>query len=123
MPCDSDAPAAVRQALADVKECGWLLGDAMLIASELVTNAVLHSGCSSHETVSVQATLRGDRLMIAVHDPGVSGQVARPRRSEASGSGGWGLRIVEQLAERWGADRPGGYRVWAELGMVSAHSG
>jgi serine/threonine-protein kinase RsbW len=123
VPCDPGAPAVVRQALADADEFGWLLGDAMLIASELVTNAVLHSGCSAHQTVSVRASLRGDRLLIAVHDPGVSGQVAEPRRSQGSALGGWGLRIVEQLAERWGYERPDGYRVWAELGLVTERTG
>jgi serine/threonine-protein kinase RsbW len=123
LPCDPGAPAVVRQALADADESEWLLGDAMLIASELVTNAVLHSGCSAHQTVSVRASLRGDRLLIAVHDPGVSGQVAEPRHSESSAPGGWGLRIIEQLAERWGYERPDGYRVWAELGLVTERTG
>jgi hypothetical protein len=27
------------------------------------------------------------------------------------------LRIVEQLAQRWGSERPDGYRVWAELAV------
>jgi anti-sigma regulatory factor (Ser/Thr protein kinase) len=122
LPCDPGAPAAVRQALADVDEAGWPVGDAMLIASELVTNAVLHSGCSADHTVSVRASQRGNRILIAVHDPGLSRRPAEPRRHEGSAFGGWGLRIVEQLADRWGAERPDGYRVWAELAMVTDDS-
>jgi serine/threonine-protein kinase RsbW len=121
LPCGPEAPAAVRQALADVDESGWLLGDAMLIASELVTNAVLHSGCSADHTVNVRASQRGNRVVIAVHDPGISRQPAEPRGAGSS-FGGWGLRIVDQLADRWGTERPDGYRVWAELAVVTADS-
>ena len=119
LPCDPDAPAAVRYALADLDQYGWQLGDMMLVASELVTNAVIHSGCSADHSVSVLASLRGDRLLIAVHDPGVSGQPAQVRHGEQSTLGGWGLQIVEELAHRWGSERPDGYRVWAEFVVMT----
>lgn len=89
----------------------------MLVASELVTNAVLHSGCASDHRLKVRATLQRDRLLISVHDPGISGASVQPRRPEHSALGGWGLQIAEQLAERWGSERPDGYRVWAELAV------
>jgi hypothetical protein len=67
--------------------------------------------------VRVRASLQGDLLLISVRDPGFSGETAQPDRSEPSEVGGWGLRIVEQLAQRWGTERPDGYRVWAELAV------
>ena len=114
VPCDRNAPATVRDALAEVDGVGSSLSDGLLVASELVTNAVLHSGCEMDQLLEVRASLRRDRLMISVHDPGNSGERAQPRR-EGSELGGWGVRIVERLARRWGSERPDGYPVWAEL--------
>jgi hypothetical protein len=105
----------VRDAL-DRREIGWVLGDAMLVASELVTNAVLHSGCSGNETIEVRVDVRSERLRISVRDPGRSGRNAELRADQPVG--GWGLRVVEQLAERWGSERAAGYQVWAEVGIV-----
>jgi hypothetical protein len=38
--CDEFAPAAVRQEMARLSDLGWVLGDATLLASDRVTNAV-----------------------------------------------------------------------------------
>jgi anti-sigma regulatory factor (Ser/Thr protein kinase) len=114
VPCDQDAPAVVRRALAEIGG-EWPLEDGVLVASELVTNAVLHSDCSPEETLEVRAGLRLGRFIISVRDPGLSGRSAAPRSTDVSEPGGWGLRIVEQLAHRWGAERQDGYLVWAEL--------
>ncbi len=86
----------------------------MLVASELVTNAVRHSLCAEDEFVSVRIT-RDGWFRIAVLDPGASGQRAEiaDRPTEL---GGLGLKVVEQLAATWGTERrDDGYRVWAEL--------
>ena len=115
IPCDRNAPAVVRGALAEFDEDGVSLADGILVASELVTNAVLHSGGTADHRVNVHASLQQGRLLISVHDPGLSGETAQPNRFEQSKVGGLGLRIVEQLARRWGTERPDGYRVWAEL--------
>jgi anti-sigma regulatory factor (Ser/Thr protein kinase) len=87
--------------------------DARLVASELVTNAVLHSDCRSGDTIEVFARLGPDRLMIAVHDPGSSSRNTPP--SPSRDDDGMGLRIVEEIARRWGSERPDGLLVWAEL--------
>jgi serine/threonine-protein kinase RsbW len=115
LPCDVHAPVAVRDALARVHGGGWSLDDGRLIASELVGNAVRHSGCAEQHRLRVEVSMRNGRLLISVHDPGVSGEVASPAGDERPESGGFGLAIVEKLSEAWGAERPDGYRVWAEL--------
>jgi serine/threonine-protein kinase RsbW len=112
--CDEFAPAAVREAMTSLCDLGWILGDAMLVASELVTNAVRHSLCTEDELLTVWIT-RDGRLRISVLDPGASGRnveiVDRP-----IGLGGLGLKVVDQLATSWGAERrEDGYAVWAEL--------
>lgn len=113
--CDPHAPKVVRKALTAVFDGGWSLDDGLLVASELVTNAVRHSGCVVAHNLRVDVSRREGCLLIAVHDPGLSGEAAEPVRSERSAPGGWGLALIEQLSVRWGSERPDGYRVWAEL--------
>jgi anti-sigma regulatory factor (Ser/Thr protein kinase) len=120
LPCNLHAPVTVRDALADVHDGGWSLDDGRLVASELVTNAVRHSGCGGEHRLKIEVGKREGRLLISVHDPGLSGQAARPRAvdpkiADEIDTSGWGLHIVDQLSETWGAERPDGYRVWAEL--------
>jgi anti-sigma regulatory factor (Ser/Thr protein kinase) len=86
----------------------------MLVASELVNNAVVHSDCTPRHDLEVCARWNAGRLTISVHDPGVSGGAAVPTSSDVQISG-WGLRIVEELCERWGDERRDGYQVWAEI--------
>ncbi len=115
LPCAPDAPATVRAALRSTGSASSANDDVMLVASELVTNAVVHSGCGAGHVLNVRVSKRSERVLISVHDPGVSDRQATLRPADDSGVGGWGLRLVEQLSERWGAERPDGYRVWAEV--------
>ncbi len=113
--CDRVAPAIVREALARVEGVGWVLGDAMLVASELVTNAVLHSGGRSEDLVEVTVRRLEDSLLISVVDPGFSGRWAEVAPRDEAAVGGLGLRVVDAIALDWGAERDHGYRVWAAL--------
>jgi anti-sigma regulatory factor (Ser/Thr protein kinase) len=121
LPCDRHAPATVRDALREVDDLGWLVGDAMLVASELVSNAVVHSGARSNELLDVHVELGQDRLLISVRDPGRSGRIAKPRPADDV-FGGLGLRLVQQLSKRWGSERSNGQRVWAELSVPAEGS-
>lgn len=115
LPCAPSASAAVRAELSQLDDLGWILGDVMLVASELVNNAVVHSGGMPHHNLQVRASRRADRLIVSVRDPGISGNSAGRRPATDPQVGGWGLQIVESLCERWGEERGDGYRVWAEI--------
>jgi anti-sigma regulatory factor (Ser/Thr protein kinase) len=115
LPCDRSAPGVVRRALRENERLGPFLRDGVLVASELVANAVVHSGGAIDQRIRVRAELSEDRLRISVQDPGLSGRDAVPASLTETRTGGRGLQIVDQLADRWGADRPDGYRVWAEV--------
>lgn len=65
----------------------------MLVASELVTNAVLHSGCKADYEIKISVGIREERLVIAVVDPGLSGRDAQVRENPTFG--GFGLQIVD----------------------------
>ncbi len=116
--CDRRAPAAVREAIAGLADGGWVLGDAMLVATELVTNAVLHSGAVETDAISVRIQRATEGLFISVTDPGRSATDAHVVEGTRPLSGGYGLQVVAAIASRWGSERTEGYRVWAELPLV-----
>jgi anti-sigma regulatory factor (Ser/Thr protein kinase) len=113
--CGNGAPALVRAALSQTEGLGAAREDAILVASELVTNAVVHSGGSPADTIRVRAVLARGDVSISVHDPGLSDDVPHLREADGSQASGLGLPIVQQLTRRWGFERDRGHRVWAEL--------
>lgn len=118
--CGSSAPTVVGAALGKLKELGPARDDAILVASELVTDAVVHSGGSPGDTVHVRAALGQGRVSISVQDPGLSSDSPRVRGSDGLRAHGRDLRIVNERADRWGFERDRGRRVWAELRLSSA---
>lgn len=111
---EDDAPRLARWWLGDLLRRHHLehdLHDAVLLASELATNAVVHARSSFEVAVSTE----GDRLRIEVSDadPGVPQVQWVP----AGATSGRGLLIVETLAAAWGVQprEGGGKTVWFEL--------
>jgi anti-anti-sigma regulatory factor/anti-sigma regulatory factor (Ser/Thr protein kinase) len=89
-----------------------LVDRAVLLASELVTNAVLHA----RTELGLRLELRGDLLHLAVRDgnPWMLRLVTVPG---PEAEGGRGLWLVDQLARAWGINRhpDGGKVVWCTL--------
>jgi PAS domain S-box-containing protein len=84
-------------------------GDLELITSELTSNAVKDSAAEVRIRLS-----RGDAVLrIEVDDDGPGA----PHLLEGSESGGWGLRVVEEVSTAWGVIPlpAGGKTVWAEI--------
>jgi two-component sensor histidine kinase len=115
LKCDERAPRAVRASLARLDEIAQVAQDLLLISSELVTNAILHSGCRRNDELDVCLSRCERGYLLAVTDPGRSGQTADPVPPRPAGQGGFGLRIVDTLAACWGQVRGSGYQVWAEV--------
>jgi anti-sigma regulatory factor (Ser/Thr protein kinase) len=108
------APALARQALRALARAvsPGRLADLQLIASELVANAVRHSGLTGESRVKMTVRQFADRLRIEVVDRGrgFSNHVAA-----SSTEGSFGLHVVDQLADQWGSESGAETRVWAEL--------
>ena len=89
-----------------------VVGDAVLVVSELVTNACVHAEATGGAlTIGVEA---GDELVVWVADahPGVPAQ----RSGGLDAESGRGLEILSQLAVRWAVEpRDAGKRVVAAL--------
>lgn len=81
--------------------------DAALLVSELVSNAVQHGIGAIWLRIDVET----NGLRVEVSD---QGNVAVAPRPMPGAHGGWGLRIVDQLADDWGV-LEGSTRVWFRL--------
>ena len=83
-----------------------------LLVTELVTNSVRHTGAS---TVVLNVLVGKSAVLTEVTDAGPGFD---PSEAGAPGPDhtGWGLFLVERLAERWGVTQNGhGTKVWFEL--------
>jgi len=88
---------------------------AVLLVSELVTNAVLHARTAAE--VTVRAT--DERVWIGVRDE--SPVTPAPKRYGVDAATGRGLQLVERIAARWGVDTDSaGKTVWFELDTESS---
>jgi anti-sigma regulatory factor (Ser/Thr protein kinase) len=83
-----------------------------LLVTELVANSVRHTGTDS---VRLKVRVARAAVLVEVSDSG-PGFKYRPRRRSDAEESGWGLFLVERLANRWGVGREGrATRVWFEL--------
>jgi anti-sigma regulatory factor (Ser/Thr protein kinase) len=124
LPRRPEAPAAARKALASLNSDLHLISetrlkDAQLLVTELVANAVRYG----RDDVAMRVSATSDTLHVEVRDAGPEfAPDGLPSPSTERG-GGWGLRIVELLAHRWGVEGHGErVRVWFELDRPAAEA-
>ncbi len=113
LPRDEHAPARARAAVgafADSLE-EHRFECARLLLTELVTNAVKYGGDAA---VRVELLHTGDCFRAEVVDGGSGFAPRRRDPDDWSRDGGWGLPLVEHLADRWGAYQ-GSTHVWFEI--------
>ncbi|GAA3131461.1 hypothetical protein GCM10017600_89110 [Streptosporangium carneum] len=99
------------------------LDDVLLLLSELVTNAIVHSdsGGGQYGVVTVCVALsnnHGDSVIhVEVIDDGSADSLPFVRAATLGGDGGRGLLMVELLSVRWGVhhDDEAGNAVWFHL--------
>ncbi len=110
-------PAELPRARRLVASCleAWGLGGRsqpfQLLVSELFTNAIRHGA----GPIEVRLSAGDGRLRLEVHDRGGGRPALRPVERSGSTIGGWGLRFVDHLVERWGTVVESGRTVvWLE---------
>lgn len=112
------APAAVRDSLetryASTMDRS-LLDDVKIMASELVTNAVQHSGRPDGDPLSLSATVADGVLHVDVGNEG-SGVPSLEPRSLCPPSG---LGYLEILSDRWSSHQTDSFHVWFEIDVTS----
>jgi anti-sigma regulatory factor (Ser/Thr protein kinase) len=116
---DIQAPAEARRSLEALRPAlnDLLMDDAVLLVSEIVSNSVRHAELDESDAIEVR--IRGSSSMLHVdvidRGPGFDPEQIRPPQID----GGWGLRLLDRMATRWGVERSDVTRVWFELASVS----
>lgn len=110
------ASAAVARVVVDKLLGAWGLfrfaDDVQLIASELVTNVYVHT--PDADSIDLELVGYDDRVRVSVAD----GSTIKPviKELDPRSPTGRGMRLVQMLSTRWGADDfEGGKRVWVEV--------
>jgi len=120
LPAGPDSPGLARR-FVQRQLSGWgldgLVDDVCLVVTELVTNAVLHARSDMEVVLEV-----GDRVRLEVQDR--SPRIPAVRTSSTLTATGRGLRLVELLANHWGAAPAGtGKVVWCEFAIPAVTDG
>jgi anti-sigma regulatory factor (Ser/Thr protein kinase) len=115
LPKSMEAPAMARDAIRRLhgQIPADMVDDATLLVSELMTNAVKYGGEGG---LRLEIDFESGRLRGEIIDQG-SGfdPLTRAQRNMLpSDEGGWGLHLVETLADEWGVHE-GSTHVWFEI--------
>lgn len=107
-----EAPALARRRLIEYRAAmeRELFDDLCIVTSELVSNAVLHSGKAEGDPITVTTTLAANVFRIEVIDRAEVIPVLRPAHERRSG-----LAYVGILSDRWAGSTTTPFSVWAEI--------
>jgi serine/threonine-protein kinase RsbW len=123
LPVDPRSPSLARRFIDESGVVPSSLVDRVkLVVSELVTNAVRHSGMSQGDIIELRLLPSPDVVRLEVRDSGRGLTVEADRGASLSElkESGLGLYVVSHVADRWGADSTNGATVWAEFDIVLA---
>ena len=84
----------------------------VLLVSELVSNSVRHAAADS---IGIRFEVNPQNVRVEVADPGPGFNPNGAPPTSGQPAGGWGLRLVDEMADRWGTLNDDGFRVWFEL--------
>jgi anti-sigma regulatory factor (Ser/Thr protein kinase) len=99
-----------------------VLDEAVLLVSELATNAVEHTATGNAGRFDVTICQGQTSLLITVKDDG-SGKTPLPRPAHALAEDGRGLGMVDSIANHWGHyGNEHGRMVWFELCWTRSES-
>ncbi|MET9340091.1 ATP-binding protein [Nonomuraea sp. NPDC003804] len=120
LPGAPDQVAAARRLVTAALGAGHPLhDDSVLLTSELVTNAVVHSASRDGGTFTLTVLSTGSRVRVCVKDGGSDGPPCACRAS-LTAQNGRGLPLLDALSNRWGYARQNGVNtVWFELVLVT----
>ena len=109
------AVTAARLALADLESQldASVAFDVRLLVSELVTNSVQHAQVGAEDSIVLALDIDDEDVRVEVRDDGPGFEPpATPPPDDADA--GWGLFLVEQLADSWGV-ADDGKGVWFQI--------
>ena len=112
-----DAAAEARRALDGMQDGlpEQRMRDVRLLVSELVTNAVRHAGLAAGDPIRLAIDAHDGCLRVEIADRG-SGFVPSAPEPDPARASGWGLFLVDELADRWGVELADpGTLIWFEV--------
>jgi anti-sigma regulatory factor (Ser/Thr protein kinase) len=121
VPASAEAGGALRRAVRSLAR--WLgpqtAEDVELLVTELATNGVKHARTVDGNRITLDARVDPDHLRVEVRDGG-HGFEHDGRRAGSAEPGGWGLMLVEDLADAWGIEDEPSTTVWFEITHAAA---
>jgi anti-sigma regulatory factor (Ser/Thr protein kinase) len=120
---DASSAGIVRHSIADDlvghDVARGSIDDVVLVASELVVNAVQHTPATSADDLDVSWEIQPEAVVVRVADPSRELPVRQP--AEPGAIHGRGLAIVAAIASDWGVERSAdGKLVWARVPINQA---
>jgi anti-sigma regulatory factor (Ser/Thr protein kinase) len=118
LPLSARAPGSARGLLDDLggELPTSVLDGVRLVASELVTNAVKHSGLAEGAPIEVRIIVDPHRVRLEVCDQGRG--FARHEPDREAPPSGWGLHLVRKISDRWGIQGNDHTVAWAEFDLA-----
>jgi anti-sigma regulatory factor (Ser/Thr protein kinase) len=104
-----EAPARARAVLTSVPDLSGIRDSVALLVSELVTNSVQYAAA---DVIELNVFASPDTVRVEVRDQGAGHDAfstPEPRH------GGFGLYLVDKLADRWGVETRGATLIWFEI--------
>lgn len=121
VPASAETSGALRRALRSLDR--WLgpqtAEDVDLLVTELATNGVKHARTVDGNRITLDAHVEPGLLRVEVRDGGHGFEHER-RRADRTEPGGWGLMLVDGLADRWGIEGEPSTTVWFEIASRAA---
>ena len=95
------------------------LGELRLLISELVTNSIRHAA-DGDGWITLDVDVNADAVRVVVTDRGGGFDPDPKPRAHVDRPGGWGLCLVDRLADRWGVRDGDATSVWFEVDRAFA---
>lgn len=121
LPADDSAPLLARSSLNDVippPDLSDRADDARLAISEIAANAVQH-GRLRPDQDTIRLVIEADEFRVRVEMEQATAAngvgIVAPTPAEGFGIGGFGLRLVDQVADDWGFEPGPPGNVWFEF--------
>jgi anti-sigma regulatory factor (Ser/Thr protein kinase) len=90
------------------------LGEVRLLVSELLTNSIRH-GTRPGDWITLDVDIGSESVRVVVTDRGPGFQPLPKPQPHPDRPGGWGLCLVDRLADRWGVRSNSETAVWFEV--------
>jgi anti-sigma regulatory factor (Ser/Thr protein kinase) len=118
LPCDRKTPGRARRVIEEALDSAVpteVLDDLRLLATELLSNAVVHDCIEPRATLKVRAERRQDSIVMEITNPSGADTTPTTETAQVEDIHGRGLHLVDQIARDWGFESNGEMTVWFEL--------